>query len=353
MRKMAVWKVVELPKGKKAVGSRWVFKHKLDAAGKVCRFKARMVAKGYTQKRGIDFNETFAPVAKLSTLRLFFTLAGNNGWKVDQLDAKTAFLCAEIDEHDVYIKPPQGLRLGTKYKNPVLHLQKGIYGLRQSPRLWYGRLTTYLRKIGFVMSQYDNCVWTNSILGLMVVVYVDDMLVTGKEESIPTFKALMGSEFEMVDSGDVSFFLGIQVRRGGADTGGFTWTQEHYIEKLLKEWDMEEAHPVKTPMQKSSNLSKRKDNEPPTDKTRYQSAIGSLMYLMMATRPDIAFAVSHLSKFCADPSEHHWTAVKRVFRYLKGTSKLGLRLGHKSNRSGIVGYTDADWASDTDDRKSV
>lgn len=354
MRQNAVWNVVELPKSATTIGSRWVFKHKLAEDGSIKRFKARLVAKGYTQRKGIDFNETFAPVAKLPTLRLLFTLAGNNRQEIHQLDAKTAFLCAEIDEKDIYIKPPPGIRFGgIRYRNPALHLLKGIYGLKQSPRLWYARLTKYIRSIGFVMSEYDNCLWFNTTTKVMVAIYVDDLLVTGPQDEINIFKDQMKKEFEMVDSGQVEYFLGIQVRRGGGD-GAYIWCQEHYIDKLLKQWDMEEAHEVSVPMQRGLYLSKRKPEEPACDKTDYQSAVGSLMYVMMATRPDIAYAVAHLSKFCNDPSITHWNALKRVLRYLKGTKTLGISLGGRcSAPEGLVGYTDADWASDSDDRKSV
>lgn len=352
MKKNDVWVVTERPPGVKPIGSRWVFKHKLRKDGSIARHKARLVAKGYTQKHGIDFNETFAPVARLGTLRCLFTLAGLNDWNIHQLDAKTAFLCAEIDEPDVYITPPPGLALGSKFADPVLHLKKGIYGLRQSPRLWYGRLTDYLKTIGFSMSNYDNCIWINESTGVLIAIYVDDILVTGpSEDKIDFVKTQLKEEFEMTDSNEVDFFLGIQVRRGGGK-GGYAWSQEHYIEKLLEQWEMRNCEPVKTPMDKTY-LAKRKPDENPADKHNYQSAVGSLMYLMMASRPDIAFAVSHLSKFCSDPSEKHWLAVKRLLRYLRGTSKLALLLGVKGRNSGVVGYTDADWASDSEDRKSV
>lgn len=319
MEKMQVWTpVMELPKGKKAIGMCWVFKHKLLPDGTIARFKARVVAKGYTQRKSIDYNETYASVAKFPSIRLFFALAATKGWEVHQMDAKTAFLCAPIDT-EVYVSVPPGLTTHGRY----LKLKKGLYGLKQSPRLWQKRLTDYLIKVGFERSEYDHSIYIKK--DMIIAVYVDDILCSGASPSIiEEFKDTMKSEFEMTDGGISSFFLNIQIKtiRGDRkDKQGnvvknaiiaYHLTQEHYAKKILKQYDMAGCAEAPTPI--AALLPKKTENEQPADVGLYQACIGSLMYLMLGTRPDIAFAVSHLSSFCANPAERHWHAVKRVLR---------------------------------------
>lgn len=364
-----VWELVDLDKNTPTIGCRWVFKKKLRPNGSVSRYKSRLVARGFTQKKGVNFNETFAPVAKFASLRLLFAMAGDRGWDIHQMDAKTAFLCSDVDQPDIFVEIPEGLEeLGflklMKQKNGfsnkkvkgrlALRLKKALYGLRQSPRLWYKKLTDALKSMGFSRCENDHSVWTKK--DVVVAIYVDDILVFGaSEEVISETKSNLAKKFKMVDSGPVDFFLGLQVVRS---IHGFGLTQTHYIDRLLKEFGMEDAAPVVTPL--VSLLRKRnKDDERdrPADIKKYQRAIGSLMYLMLATRPDLAFAVSHLSQFCSDPMEVHWKAVKRVFRYIKGTRDDVLWFNGTAAKpkckSPIYGFSDADWGADTNDRKSI
>lgn len=373
MKKNDVWEVVELPKGKKAIGSRWIFRHKLNSIGAVVRYKARLVARGFSQQKGIDYNDTFAPVAHLSTIRALLTLAADNGWDVHQMDAKTAFLCSPIDT-EVYVAIPKGLNIGNKHNSPALRLKKGLYGLKQSPLLWYRRLSDYLLTKNFKMSPYDSTLFVNEDTGATVLIYVDDMLITGpNREVIDNVKKQMKEEFEMTDAGPVEFFLGIQVKR---KPGCFILSQEHYVKKVLENFDMTDCAPAPTPLVKHLHKRKDGDNSEPCDKLKYQRAVGCILYLTCCTRPELAFAISHLAQFCADPSVTHWNALKRVFRYLKGHPDAGLQLGGKSQKweatqtirlkgkskeeqshivpmSRIFGFTDADHAGDTDDRKST
>lgn len=374
IEKNRVWEPEELPEGKTPISVKWIFKHKLHMDNSIARFKARLVARGFTQRKSIDYNETYASVVKFPSIRLFFSLAASKGWAVHQMDAKTAFLCSEIDSA-VWVAIPEGYKLppGSNLKRPALRLRKGLYGLKQSPRLWQKRLTDYLLSIGFTQSQFDACIFAKE--NVMVAVYVDDILVTGATtHDIETFKADMTREFEMTDGGPATFFLGIQIKtvRGPrVDVNGnyyeneivsYQLTQEHYVKKILAMYDMSGCAEAPTPL--TQLFAKKKEKDKPTTKSIYQSCIGSLMYLMLGTRPDIAFAVSHLSSFCADPSDNHWNAVKRVLRYIKGTANLGLHLGGNhshfnrlrhahGNISPVYGFTDADWASDQVDRRSV
>lgn len=363
IRKAKVWELVDLGENSKhpVIGCRWVFKKKLAPNGSVSRYKSRLVARGFTQKKGINFNETFAPVAKFTSLRLIFAMASELGWDIHQLDAKTAFLCSEIDQDDVYIKIPDGYHLlndaSTKtMKNPVLRLKKALYGLRQAPRLWYRKLTDALKEFGFVRSELDHSVWLKK--SCIVSIYVDDILVAGaNQDIIDQIKKDLSSRFEMVDSGLVNFFLGLTVKR---DKHGYGLTQEHYIDRILAEFGMTDCSPQSTPLAGLLRPRNPDSDDPvdkPTDLKRYQRAIGRLMYLMLGTRPDIAFAVSHLSRFCADPTNLHWQAVKRLLRYLKGTKDNilwfnGTAAKPKTSED-IYGFSDADWASDSYDRKSV
>lgn len=371
-----VWELCDLQDSKMPVITcRWVFKTKLNPDGSISRYKSRLVARGFTQKKGVNFNETFAPVAKFTSLRLLFAMASQLGWEVHQMDAKTAFLCSEVDNPNILVAIPEGFRefgqmkklLGdvkeSDLKRPVLRLKKALYGLKQSPRLWYKKLTDHLSSMGFKRSELDHSVWARE--NSMVAIYVDDILVFGPNENIINeVKNQLKEQFKMVDSRPVNFFLGLQVLRKGSY--GFGLSQEHYVKKLLKEFDMEKSSPIATPL--GVLLRKRdlpvyhqdpKNTDPaqmPTDVKRYQRAIGSLMYLMLGTRPDIAFAISHLSQFCANPSVMHWQAVKRLLRYLQGTASHILWLnGTAANPEpdyDIYGFCDADWAADAVDRKS-
>lgn len=359
-----VWELYDLKDQlKPVINCRWVFKKKIDAKGVVKRHKVRLVARGFTQRKGVNFNETFAPVAKFTSLRLLFALASDRNWHVHQMDAKTAFLCADIDQDDIFVQIPEGFELlgsnkiPSDMQKPVLRLKKGLYGLRQAPRLWYKKLTGHLREMGFRRSDLDHSVWAKD--DIVVAIYVDDILVFGESQaSIASTKQQLSDRFKMVDSGEVDYFLGLQVHRD--KEGKFGLSQSHYVDRILAEFDMAEAAPADTPI--VTLLRKRVPNsthsiDEPTDIKRYQRAIGSLMYLMLATRPDLAFAVSHLSQFCSDPTKVHWSAVKRVFRYLKKTRDDVLWLNGtaaKPKTSELVyGFSDADWASDAQDRKSI
>ena len=344
-----VWNLVKLPPGRKAVGSKWVFNKKAGADGSVQRYKARLVAQGYSQTFGTDYDETFCPVVRQESLRCLIALSVQNGLKLHQVDVATAFLNGTLEE-EVYMRQPEGFEVNGK-EHLVCKLKKSIYGLKQSPRCWNTALDTELKKMGFAQSPNDPCIYYKNMEGEMLFlrVYVDDIIIAGKRETnLNEIKRALSGKFEIKDVGELSYFLGVKVeqRKNSVWIG-----QPAYMQNLLERFGMQESNPVATPVNVSTKLTKATD-ENPIDQQKYQSAIGSLMYLSVSTRPDISYAVNNLARFSSNPQEEHWTALKRLLRYLRGTQKHGI-LYTKHGSNTCVGYTDADWAGDVNDRKST
>jgi hypothetical protein len=333
------------------VDIKWVFKIKRNPDGSIARYKARLVARGFTQEHGIDYTETFAPTVKFSTIRVILALAAFHDWEVEQLDVVTAFLSAELKEK-VYMRQPEGFReCDDDDSELVCELQRAIYGLKQSPRYWYQTITAWLLDFGFVQSAVDPCVYVflQGDITYILALYVDDTILTGPiGDFITRFKSAFGSRFDVQDLGPVAWLLGTTVvrdRRARTITLG----QRQYILDVLERFNMGECNSVGTPLAKGSTdsdgISIIQTDVP------YNSLIGSLQYAAITTRPDISMAVSHLSRFLAQPSTKHWEAAKRVLRYLKGTIDVGLVLGGQGSCT-LAGYCDSDWASDTATRRS-
>ena len=346
-----VWDLVELPKDRKAVGSKWVFKVKVGADGRVERYKARLVAQGCSQKYGIDYDEIFCPVVRSESIRTVIALAAQNDLKLHQMDITTAFLNGDLDE-EVYMKQPDGfVKKGEEHL--VCKLKRSIYGLKQSPRCWNQTLDTHLKKMGFVQSTSDPCIYTSSSEELLILgIYVDDIVIAGEsEKKIAEVKSALAKRFQVKDMGELHYFLGVSVKQNPKT--GETWIgQPMYTQTILQKFGMENAKTVSTPVDSSTKLLKATEKCEMTDPVLYQSAVGSLLYLSSWTRPDITYAVSNVSRFCKNPTKQHWTAVKRILRYLKGTPNHGL-LYTKNDPKNCVGYSDADWAGDVNDRKST
>ncbi|KAL5804478.1 hypothetical protein ACOSQ3_031278 [Xanthoceras sorbifolium] len=349
LQKNCTWEIVDLPQGKKAVGCRWVYtiKHKED--GSIERYKARLVAKGYTQTYGVDYQETFAPVAKLNTVRVLISLAANLEWPLKQFDVKNAFLHGELNE-EVYMDLPPGFDSKT---GKVCRLKKALYGLKQSPRAWFGRLSTSMRKFGYQQSNSDHTLFFKHKGGkiTILIVYVDDMIVTGNDDlEMTNLQRHLATEFEMKDLGVLRYFLGIEVARS---KHGIFLSQRKYVLDLLTETGMLASKPTDTPMDQNHKLCECPDHpdRTPANKERYQRLVGKLIYLSH-TRPDIAYAVSVVSQFMHAPTESHMDAVLRILRYLKGAPGRGLMFS-KNEHLDIEGYTDADWAGNASDRRST
>ncbi|KAG7556870.1 Retrotransposon gag domain [Arabidopsis suecica] len=345
------WEEGELPRGKKAVTSKWVFTIKYKSNGDIECYKARPVARGFTQTYGEDYLDTFAPVAKLHTVRVVLSLATNLEWELWQMDVKNAFLQGELEE-EVYMKPPPGLE-DHNAPGKVFKLKKAIYGLKQSPRAWYHKLSTTLLKRGFKKSEADNTLFTlPSKEGIVVIlVYVDDIIISGNDKvGIQETKTFLKSVFDIKDLGELKYFLGIEVCRSKE---GLFLSQRKYTLDLLSQVGKLGAKPAKTPLEDDykANRKGELDNKPFEDVTQYRRLVGKLIYLTI-TRPDICFAVNVVSQHMQAPTLHHWNMVTRILKYLKGAPGQGIWMGCNKNTE-LVGYCDADYAGDTKDRSST
>ena len=348
LKENGTWVLENLPAGRKAIGCRWIFKLKEDG-----RYKARLVAKGYAQQPGIDYQETFALVAKFTTLRALLALAAENDWEIEGMDVKTAFLHSELAE-EIYMEIPEGLRPEMGEGNSpelVCRLIKTIYGLKQSPRAWYGKINQFFEKNGFRRSEEDHSLYVHQQRSLIILLYVDDLVIAATSlDHISWAKSSLSASFDMTELGELKGFIGVEVVRDRA-RHSLKISQEAYIGRVLKDHGMDQCATVSTPVDPAVRL--RKPGEgflaTPSEKQRYQSAVGSLMYAMLGTRPDIAYAVGLVSSYSTNPSNEHWTAVKRIFRYLAGTKALGIVYG----TSGICGgLTDSDWGGSNDRRST-
>ena len=341
------WVLVPLPPGRKALGGKWVFKLKRGSDGEIVRHKARWVVRGFEQRAGLDFNETFASVVKPMSYKAIFAMAAALDYEIEQMDVKTAFLYGNIEE-DIYIEQPTGYSINDTL---VCKLKKALYGLKQSPRVWYDTLSKFLKSLDFAPLISDYSVFTNG--RIIIGVYVDDILLAGPSKSeIQEVKNHLNQTFQMTDLGPVSYYLGMKVTRDRPNRV-IRLSQAGYVEQVLKDHGMWDVKPVSTPMETTSRSEKAGDDyQAPTElRHRYQSAVGSLMYAMLGTRPDIAFAVSVVSRYGSNPTPAHWAAVKRIFRYLRGTATL--ELTYQGNLCSLTGYTDSDWAGDHDTRRST
>ena len=342
------WVLTELPTDRKAVGCRWVFKVKYKADGEVDRYKSRLVAKGYSQQAGIDYQETYSPVVSFPSLRAVLSHAVDRDMVVHQMDVVTAFLNGNLDE-DIYMTQPPGF-IEPGQESLVCKLNKSLYGLKQSPRCWNVKLDGFLQSLGFSQSSADQCIYMRVVEGAqtIIAVYVDDLIIMSDTSAqLNEVKKGLSAQFKMKDLGEIHHCLGISVTREG---NSIKLSQQHYIDQLLKRFGMEQCNTVATPAAVDVKLEKD-DGSRPADQALYQSIIGSLIYAASATRPDIAFSVGVLSKFNATPTETHMTAAKRVLRYLKGTRAYGIVL--TKSASYPVVYSDASWADNIENRRST
>ena len=316
--------------------------------GSVDQYKARLVAKGYNQLQGLDFLDTFAPVAKLTTVRLLIAIDASQHWLLKQLDVNNAFLHGDLQE-DVYMKIPPGLN--TTSTNQVCKLQRSLYGLKQAGRQWYAKLHQFLLSHNYKCCPSDHSLFLqhndNKITALLV--YVDDIILTGNNnEEIQRITNLLHSTFRIKNLGDLTYFLGLEVAR---NSKGIHLSQRKYVLDLLAETGFLDSSHVPTPMVPiySSSATAQPLNDAAT--TFYRRLIGKLIYLT-TTRPDITFAVNHLSQFLSAPNSAHQQAATRVLRYLKGTPGSGILL-HRNSTLQLKAFCDSDWATCPDTRRSI
>ena len=361
LQKNQTWELVPRPKNQKVVACKWIYKRKEGILGvEEARYKARLVAKGFTQREGVDYHEVFSPVVKHTSIRVLLALTAVFDMELEQMDVKTAFLHGELEE-TIYMAQPEGFKKAGM-ENHVCLLEKSLYGLKQSPRQWYKRFDLFMLRNGFSRSSFDGCVYFRMFKEqkyMYLLLYVDDMLLACQdEEEINRVKKMLRTEFEMKDLGPARKILGIEIFRDRTK-GSLFLSQKGYLEKVLERFRMQDSKPVITPMAQHFKLSVK--DAPSTEqevnymeRVPYSSVVGSLMYLMVCTRPDLAHAVSLVSRYLSNAGKNHWVAAKWILRYLRGTTKEGLLYGTvQDDQTCVVGFVDSDYAGDLDNRRSL
>ena len=342
------WKVVRKPKNKNIAGTKWVFKVKTNANGDFERFKARLVVQGFTQKFLLDYFETFAPVAKHETTRTAIGIAFNKNFIVVKVDIKNAYLNATVEE-EIYIRFPKGpFFIEEKKKDKCLKLEKSLYGLKQAARNWYQTLSEWFLEIGYTRTKIDTCLFVKD--DSMIVVYVDDIIGAFKDKATEElFKRDLYAKFRVGTYEDLNWHLSVEIMTVGNQ---LHLKQTSYIQKILKRFYMGACKRAESPTT-GDKLCKRTNEEVglPEDYP-YRSLVGSLIYLVSMTRPDLAFAVHALSKYLNEPTMKHWIAGKRILRYLQGTKEKGL-IFERCGAITLKAYSDANFAPTEDARRST
>ncbi|KAH9698769.1 hypothetical protein KPL71_024127 [Citrus sinensis] len=347
LHKNKTWELVPLPRGRKAIINKWVYKIKRDGNDQVERYRSRLVVKGYAQKEGIDFNEIFSPVVRLTTVRIVLATCATFDLHLEQLDVKTAFLHGELKE-EIYMLQPEGFA-ETGKENLVCRLNKSLYDLKQAPRCWYKRFDSFIMSLGYNRLSSDHCVYYKRFKDndfIILLLYMDDMLVAGpNKDRIQELKAQLAREFEMKDLGPANKILGIQIYRN-RNNRKIWLSQKNYLKTILRRFNMQDCKSISTPLPVNfklsssmcpSNEAERKE----MSRVLYASAVGSLMFAMICTRPDIAQAVGAVSRYMANPGGEHWITVKRILRYIRGTSDVALCYG--GSEFTVRGYVDSDF----------
>jgi hypothetical protein len=340
------WELVDPPKDRRILSGKWVFKLKRGPHGEVIRYKSRWVVRGFTQEEGIDYDETFASVVKPMSYKALFAIAAALDLEIEQMDVKTAFLYGYID-HEIYVEQPHLMTDGT---SRVCKLRKALYGLKQAPRIWYQTLTNFLRNLGFEPISADLGIFVRS--NMYIAVYVDDLLIVGPSVAeIKKIKRSLRNRFQMTDIGPCSYYLGMSVQRDRQNRILYL-SQEAYIDKVAHQFGINNGAPVSTPIETSPLPENSPEYScPPDQRIIYQRIVGSLMYIMLGSRGDVAYAVSMASRYLANPGPQHMKLARRILRYLHGTK--GLRLTYKGRPQMLKGFTDADWGGCRDTRRST
>ena len=343
------WEIVTLPTGKKPVGCKWVYTLKCKSDGSLDRYKARLVARGYTQMYGIDYQETFAPVAKINTIRILISLAVNLDWPLNQYDIKNAFLHGNLKE-EIYMEIPPGYE-GFNNKGKVCKLKRALYGLKQSPRAWFGRFTETMKLLGYKQCNGEHTLFFKTQsegLITILIVYVDDIIITGN--NFPEIKLLekhLANNFRIKQLGPLKYFLGMEFARSSE---GMLVTQQKYTLELLKDTKHINCHINDTPIEVNHKLGNY-DDDPRIEAGSYQEIVGKLLFLSH-TRPDICYSVNVLSQFMHSPRNSHFQAVNRVLRYLKGTPGFGITF-RRTGKLDLILYTDSDFGGSRVDYRST
>ncbi|XP_071575148.1 uncharacterized protein [Temnothorax nylanderi] len=355
-RTNGTWIIVPRVPGEKTIDSRWVFKILRDTDGNVKKYKARLCARGFKQREGVDYFETFSPVVRYDSLRVLLAVITQADLEVMQFDVRTAFLHGELDE-DIRMELPTGLVVNEEAgdrRKVVCLLKKSLYGLKQAPRCWNIKFTEFLKRFNLKEIDADSCVFYGIFDGYEVYLaaFVDDGIIAAK--SLKVIYSIIGSLNEAFELtlGDCSSFVGIQIERDRASKSMFVH-QSAYARKIIEKFGMSKAKEVSVPADPHTILYPVESGESERHNVPYREAVGSLMFLAVVTRPDLAYAVNATSKFLNNHNESHWQAVKRIIAYLIGTIDVGIE--YRASESGIelTGYSDADFASDVETRRST
>lgn len=302
------WELVPLPQGKVPIAVKWVFRINLKPNGSIAKHKARLVAKGFMQREGFDYSEVFAPVARFETVRLIVSLASWHGWKLWQLDVKSAFLNGPLEE-EVYVSQPPGFEVADS-DGKALRLRKALYGLKQAPRAWNKRIDSFLTQTGFRKCTVEHGVYIKVISNsdvLLLCLYVDDLVITGSNETeIEKLKLNLKSEFEMSDLGELAYFLGIEFLQ---TKKGVVMHQKKYVSEILKRFNMIDCNPVTVPVEGNLKL-EFSENEASVDATLFRQLVGCLRFICHS-RPEISYGVGLVSRFLAQPKQSHLAAARR------------------------------------------
>ena len=347
------WRLVPLPPHKRALTSRWLMKVKHRADGSIERHKARLVVRGFQQTAGVYYEASFAPVVRLEALRAILAIVCIQDLEAHQIDVETAFLNETVKE-DIYMEVPEGMASAAT-EGRVCKLEKSLYGLKQAPRAWHKALTQFLCGLGFEKLLCEACVYTRDRQGHkeVIAIYVDDLLIVAMTTSaVDEIKTAIAARFKSKDLGKLHFPLGLRVTRDR--TKRKLWiAQDANAASIVQRFNMEHAHPVATPTVSGEKLQKARATEMSTEMRAkpFRQAVGTLMYLTIGSRPDLAYSITNVSSFLSNYSAAHWEAVKRLLRYVKGTPRHGLEYGGASVT--LSAYSDSNYAGDEGDRKSV
>eukprot|EP00833_Pecoramyces_ruminatium_P015872 jgi/Orpsp1_1/1189904/evm.model.d7180000075388.1 len=345
MKNLNVFTILKnVPKGINIVTPKWVFKYKYDDKGNIIKRKARLVARGFTQQEGIDYKETFSPTLRQNSLRILTAIAAINNYDIYQIDIKTAYLNAKLDEN-IYMYAPEGHEM---YRKGILKLNKALYGLKQSSRMWNEELNNTLKELNFIRLISEPCLYVkknkyNNIICLLGV-YVDDILITGTHIEIKKVKESIQNKYKLNDLGQANFIIGIKIVKC---SDGYIIHQKGFLDEILRKFNANNLKPSNNTIPNEiKDLKNKKFNS-----TIYKQAIGSLLYLAINTRPDILFSVSKAASKNENPTYEEWNNVLKIFRYLKGNPNYGIKYTRNNNKLKI--YVDADFAGDKETRKST
>jgi len=346
--KNRTWELVPRPPNRRIISCKWALKHKRDERGRIVRLKARLVARGFSQIYGTDYLDTYAPVVKLASIRILLAIAAVYGLEIHQMDVVTAFLAGDLEE-EIYMEQPEGYEMDGE--DLVCKLLKSLYGLKQASRVWNRKIRRFLKSIGFAQTYSDPCVYVNKDTGVIIAMWVDDLIIFGKDmASIQDLKMVLNKEYEMKDLGELKYFLGIQVHCS-KEQKLIHIGQSGYIGTLLERYDMQDSNPTRIPLSQGAKLTKAVISDTLTDSSEYQSIVGSQMYAMLATRPDLAHSIQQISQHNQKPTISHLKAARQGLRYLNGTRETGITY-HGDQGLKLEAWSDASWGAE-EGRESV